>query len=335
VADHDNSYKLLFSHPEMVRDLLRGFIREAWVRRLDFSSLEKFSGGYVSDNLRGRESDVVWRVRWKGEKDRWLYVYVLLELQSTVDSFMAVRMMTYVGLLYQDLIRQRLLTPDGKLPPVLPIVLYNGYAPWRAPLDMADLIDTVPGGLEQYRPQLRYCLLDEMRIASSELEPLKNLAAALFRLERSRGPEEVQAVVAALLEWLRAPEQSSLRRAFVVWFSEVFLPARLPGVKVPKVFELQEVYSVLAEKFVPWTEQWEQQGFEKGVRKGREEGLEEGTRKTLGSFRQSLLNTLEARFGPLSEDVRRKLEEINSAEELAELTARAGSASSLDALGLG
>ena len=101
MANHDNSYKLLFSHPEMVRDLLRGFIREAWIRQLDFSSLEKFSGGYVSDNLRGRESDVVWRVRWKGRKDRWLYVYVLLELQSTVDSFMAVRMMTYLGLLYR------------------------------------------------------------------------------------------------------------------------------------------------------------------------------------------------------------------------------------------
>jgi hypothetical protein len=34
VADHDNSYKLLFSHAEMVADLLRGFIREDWVRRL-------------------------------------------------------------------------------------------------------------------------------------------------------------------------------------------------------------------------------------------------------------------------------------------------------------
>ena len=325
MADHDNSYKLLFSHPEMVRDLLLGFIHEDWVQQLDFSSLQKFSGGYVSDKLRGRESDVVWRVRWRGKEDRWLYVYVLLELQSTVDSFMAVRMMTYLGLLYQDLIRQRLLTPGEKLPPVLPIVLYNGYGPWGAALDVADLIEKVPGGLEQYRPRLRYCLLDEMRIASSELEPLKNLAAALFRLERSQGPEEVQAVLAALLEWLQAPEQSSLRRAFAVWFSEVFLPTRLPGVKVPKVFELQEVYSVLADKFVPWTEQWEQQGFERG--------LEEGARKAYESLRRILLNTLEGRFGPLSEDVRRKVEEIGSVEELAELTARAGSASSLDSLG--
>src|SRR6185503_17132957 len=41
VADHDNGYKMLFSHPEMVADLLRGFVREDWVKELDFSTLEK------------------------------------------------------------------------------------------------------------------------------------------------------------------------------------------------------------------------------------------------------------------------------------------------------
>jgi len=87
VAEHDNGYKRLFSHPEMVADLLRGFVREDWVQDLDFSTLERVSGSYVTPKLRSRESDVVWRVRW--EQDRWLYVYLLIEFQSTVDPFMA------------------------------------------------------------------------------------------------------------------------------------------------------------------------------------------------------------------------------------------------------
>ena len=49
--DHDHSYKLLFSHPEMVADLIRGFVREDWVEHLDFSSLEKVSGTYVADAM--------------------------------------------------------------------------------------------------------------------------------------------------------------------------------------------------------------------------------------------------------------------------------------------
>jgi predicted transposase YdaD len=70
--DHDSGYKLLFSHPDMVEDLLRGFVKEDWVQQLDFSTLEKDSGHYVSDDLRQREDDVVWRVRFR---DEWLYVY--------------------------------------------------------------------------------------------------------------------------------------------------------------------------------------------------------------------------------------------------------------------
>ena len=95
MANHDGSYKYLFSHARMVEDLLKGFVREEWVADLDFTTLEKVSGSYVSDDLRERADDVVWRVRWGTD---WLYVYILMEFQSTVDSWMAVRMMTYVGL---------------------------------------------------------------------------------------------------------------------------------------------------------------------------------------------------------------------------------------------
>jgi predicted transposase YdaD len=121
VMDHDNGYKALFSHPEMVADLIRGFVHEDWVRDLDFATLERVEGRFVTARLQRRESDVVWRVRWGA--DRWLYVYLLLEFQSTVDPFMALRVMVYVGLLYQQLIRHRQIPEPGRLPPVLPLVL--------------------------------------------------------------------------------------------------------------------------------------------------------------------------------------------------------------------
>src|SRR6202012_2622766 len=113
---------------------------------------------YVTPPMSTRESAVVWRLRWKGGR-HVLYVYLLMEFQSTVDSSMALRMMVYVGLLYQDLLKRGEITPSGKLPPILPLVLYNGHALWGAAREIAELIEEVPGGLEKYRPQLRYCLL--------------------------------------------------------------------------------------------------------------------------------------------------------------------------------
>ena len=212
--NHDHSYKLLFSHPEMVADLLRGFVCEEWVDDLDFSTLERTGDGYVTDDLRERLDDIVWRVRLGRE---WLYVYLLIEFQSSVDPFMAVRVLAYLGLLYQDIIRTGGLTADRLLPPVLPVVLYNGRPRWNAPEEVADLIAVAPVGLDRYRPRLRYLLLDEGRYADSELAPLRNVAAALFRMENSRTPHDVEQVLVALVEWLKASGQDSLRRAFTVW----------------------------------------------------------------------------------------------------------------------
>ena len=100
---HDSSYKFLFSNPELVRDLVMGFIPDDWLHTLDYSTLEKVSCSYVSDDLKQREDDIVWRVKVDGE---WVYLYILMEFQSTVDKYMALRMMVYIGLLYQDLIKQ-------------------------------------------------------------------------------------------------------------------------------------------------------------------------------------------------------------------------------------
>ena len=89
MSTHDNAYKNVFSHPRAVQDLLRGFVHEDWVQQLDYTTLEKVSGSYVSDDLRDREDDIIWRIRMRADAGEatgdWLYVYLLLEFQSSSD----------------------------------------------------------------------------------------------------------------------------------------------------------------------------------------------------------------------------------------------------------
>ena len=47
---HDTGYKRLFSHPEFVQDLITGFIPDPWLQRLDFTTLERCPGSYISDS---------------------------------------------------------------------------------------------------------------------------------------------------------------------------------------------------------------------------------------------------------------------------------------------
>ena len=165
-SEDDASYKLLFSAPEVVRDLVLGFIPDEWLHSLDYTTLEKVPGSYVTDDLRHRADDVIWRVKAEGQ---WVYLYLLIEFQSSVDAWMAVRMMTYVGLLYQDLIRRKEVLTGKKLPPVLPIVLYNGDAKWTAATDIADLIPKAPGLVARYLPKLSYLLIDENQYTEAVL----------------------------------------------------------------------------------------------------------------------------------------------------------------------
>src|SRR5438046_1020690 len=253
----------------MVEDLVRGFVHEAWVRDVDWTTLERVSDSQISDDLRSRQDDLVWRVRWGPD---WLYLYLLLEFQSTVDPYMAVRVLVYIGLLYQALIRAGQLPASGQLPPVVPIVLYNGRGRWTAAQSVESLLETIPRSLASYCPRLRYVLLDEGRYAEHELAPLRNLVAALFRLENSREPEDVQRVLGALIDWLRAPQDDSLRRAFTVWLRRVLLPARLPDVEIPDVYDLVEMHTMLAERVIEWTQQWKEQGLQEGLQQGLQQG---------------------------------------------------------------
>lgn len=141
----DMLYKQLFAHPEIIRDLLAGFLPVDWARSLEAGAFERVNASYVSDRNKQRYGDVVWRAKIGGQ---WVYVYILLEFQAKSDPWMALRMQVYVGLLCQDLVAQHRLTRRGKLPPVLPIVLYHGRRPWRASTDLSTLMLAPPEGLE-------------------------------------------------------------------------------------------------------------------------------------------------------------------------------------------
>jgi hypothetical protein len=242
----------------------------------------------------------------------------MLEFQSTVDTWMTLRMLVYVGLLHQDLVRRKQLTANGRLPPVLPIVLYNGEARWTAATEIVDLIEPVTGNLRHYLPRQRHLVIDEGRIVAGEQAGLRNLAAGLFRLEHSRTPEDMEYLVRCLCEWLTGPEQSSLRRAFAHCMKQVLLPARMPGIEFEALNDLQEVHNMLAERVKTWTEEWKNQGLNQGISQGIIQG-ESLVRKRL----------LHRRFSELSPELEQRLD-LASSDELAIWADRLLDAQTLD-----
>src|ERR1700712_453603 len=120
---HDSGYKKLFSNHTIFRQLMEAFIPEAWVKDLDFSECETLDKSFVSDHYKATESDLIYKVKVAGET---VYIYILLEFQSTSPRCMAVRVLNYITSFYLDYVNSQRRKKDLKLPVVFPIVLYNG-----------------------------------------------------------------------------------------------------------------------------------------------------------------------------------------------------------------
>lgn len=265
----DTGYKLLFSHPEMIRDLLTGFVPGDWIADADFSTLERDSASFVSDTGKQRHDDMIWRVR---VKDRWLWVYLLLEFQNRPERWMAVRMLVYVGLLAQDLIRRNELH-DGQLPPILPLVLYRGEPRWRALLDARDCFVTPPVGLEPFLPALRYYVVDEARLRLHPAEAVRNFAEALFTLEQGRTPADIRPVLRTLNVLLHDDSGQSLRRAFDGW-TRVLLKRMDPDLTIDDIDDLLEGEPVLEQRLKTWLRDTKRQAIAEGFAEGKAELLE-------------------------------------------------------------
>ena len=295
---HDENYKRLFAFKLMVEHLLRACLPDDLLAAADFTELGELSTEYVSDEILKRHGDTVWRLRLGRY---WVYLLILLEFQSEDDQWMALRIHTYTGLLYQELVRNE--APgiaDGRLPPVLPVVLYNGTEPWTAARRMSGLVAPGAPWLAPYQPAQGYFLLDLHRVGDDDV-PRRNLLRAVAAVEQSRSFEDVLRVREALQPWLQDPRAAELLRAFVDWMRQIAERMAPAGAVVPPVRTLEEMRMSVVERAAEWPKQWLREGREQGLAEGREQGVaegrEQGIEQGVDQQRALLCRQAAARFG--------------------------------------
>ena len=187
---------------------------------------------------------------------------------------------------------------------------------------MADLIPTPPGLVAQYVPRLSYLLIEQHQYADEDLATLRNLAAAMMRVEHAAKLEMLPQVVAQIQELVAGNPE--LERAFTIWIPDVLSNRSGGALGLPEVKSLKELTMTIDQRFEIWAKGHEQRGLERGLLEGEQKGRQEG--------KQSLLQKLlTKRFGPLPEAV---LEQIRSAstEQIDTWADRVFDATSLDAV---
>lgn len=131
---HDKGYKRDLSIPAEFLHFLQKYVKEDWTKDLTVSQLRLCDKEFIDKDYEGREADLIYEVIRPNRKR--VFLFVLQELQSTVDYTMIFRVLVYV---FNHLLRFFLSAPkeereakNFRLPAMIPIVFYNGTENWSA-----------------------------------------------------------------------------------------------------------------------------------------------------------------------------------------------------------
>lgn len=236
------------------------------------------------------------------------------QFQSSVDQRMPIRLMHYVACFYDHLLKTRQTTPVRGLPPVLPIVLYNGSPRWSARQDVYELVQPEPPAfLRAYQPHLRYYLIDEARYTDEELTKRATPLSGVFGIENATGDRQaLQRAVDRIVAIIQAdPNKQRIDEIVTRWLKRhlQWLGSEINLERLNSVVEDKEM---LAENLENW------------AKKERQEGRHEGVEGTLRKL-------IELKFGALPEWVDESLAQASD-EQLDTWVARILTVDSLDDL---
>ena len=168
---HDKLFKATFGRPEVAADWLMHYLPPEVAAELDLRAPQLQKDSFIDPALREHFSDLLYRVPFKADSGRGqeVFVYTLFEHKSAPEWLVAYQVLRYEVMAWEPLARAAK-RRGGKLPPILPIVIYHGRRRWNVPLNFGGLIEW--GGAEalrRYVPEFHYLLLDLATLSDAQI----------------------------------------------------------------------------------------------------------------------------------------------------------------------
>ncbi len=277
---------------------------------LDLGGLRLEPGNFVDEEMRQRHTDLLFSTRLNGDP---VLVYVLVEHQSSPDPLMALRVMDYVTRIWwrhldvgaesDDPHQPRRTGPGAAartLPPILPVVVYQGRRRWNTPTSMDGLYDaTSEQALGSFLPRHQFVLQDLTSVEVEELlaaplTPAARLALAMLRFAPRQ--EHLAQVLEDFTPDVVELVRTRADQMFAIIMEYAYQVSDTPPAQVRQFFEdlgpdAQEAYmsTTLERGRAEGVAEGVAQGVAQGVAKGRAEGAA-----------VMLSRVLAAQFGPLT-----------------------------------
>jgi hypothetical protein len=220
---HDKGYKYLLSAKKIFIELLRTFVKQGWVEKIDEGKVARVDKSFILQDFKGKEADLVY---WVKLNDQDVIFYILMEMQSTVDFQMPFRLLLYMVEIWRGILKDTSegyeKTKEFRMPAIVPIILYNGYNNWTACRSFKEYLS----GYELFGENIidfEYILLDVNRYTKEELLKASNIISTVFLIEQKKN--DIESMFEVLKEGLDAlkgmePKQFELLKN---WFVNIVI----------------------------------------------------------------------------------------------------------------
>jgi predicted transposase YdaD len=163
---HDSMVRVVLSDLAEATSFLQRYVPEELSRTLNWSTLRLLEGSFVDEELRRSETDFLYEVERVGD-DASLWLYILLEHQSSPDRWMRFRLLKYCCRIWDMNLAAR--PTPSELRAIVPLVFYQGERTWSYSTAFTDLFaDWVRDW--PWVPRFSHELIDQSGIQPSDVQ---------------------------------------------------------------------------------------------------------------------------------------------------------------------
>jgi len=302
-APHEGLFLKIFKDKENTKDFLREHLPHGVLEHAHLDSLYLENVSYLDDNLRKHFSDLVFSVRMGYEEFSAAKVYLLFEHKSSPEPLVGMQILRYMALQWKEMYDQGQ-TVGGKLPPIIPIVIYQGRGTWQARASFQDLVEMPSKAFREFVPDFTFAFfnigkLDEGKVQENVV--LKFYVALIKALDSPQLRELLPQLTQGLYE--------SLGQRTALEYIEIFFKYLVNSTEIVDKKDYAKALDKLPEGgdkiMTTLAEEWKQEG--------REEGEQIGAIK---NSQEMLIAAFHNRFGIVKPKLTEKIRKIQSKDTL-------------------
>ncbi len=266
-SPHDRFFKAVFGRTEVAAEFLERYLPTTAAQALNWKTLRAAKDSFLDPELALHPADLLYAVDLRDGGPG--YVHVLFEHKSYVESRIGLDLLRYRVRIWEQWLNAG---NSGRLPVVVPVVVYHGAATWRVSRQFADEVEDAPA-LRAYVPACVYHLIDLSDYRDDELRGAVMLQTALLTLKyifRDELSERLPEILRLLRDLAQSSKGLDYVRTLLRYLAQAASIDRLSGDQLRQA--VTQTLSGGDELMLTIAEQWEQQATERGIEKGIEQG---------------------------------------------------------------